>query len=59
MRNGVEISTTYEYNIYLIVLQEFCVKKNGRFEVLAMIGLFGTIFSVTEMYPFLWYTICL
>ncbi|XP_076950133.1 uncharacterized protein LOC143623015 isoform X2 [Bidens hawaiensis] len=29
--------------------EEFCVKKNGRFEVLAMIGLFGTIFSVTEI----------
>ncbi|KAK1426012.1 hypothetical protein QVD17_14679 [Tagetes erecta] len=32
--------------------QEFCVKKNGRFEVLAMLGLFGMLFSVIEIVIF-------
>jgi len=35
----------------LLLLQEFCVKKKDRVEVLAMLGLFGTLVSVIEMYP--------
>ncbi|MFS7908912.1 putative solute carrier family 35 member SLC35F1/F2/F6 [Helianthus anomalus] len=32
---------------------EFCVKNNGRLEVLTMLGLFGMLLSVIEMYPFM------
>lgn len=35
----------------LLLLQEFCVKKKDRVEVLAMLGLFGALVSVIEMYP--------
>lgn len=33
-------------------MQEFCVKRKDRVEVVAMIGVFGMIVSVAEMYPF-------
>ncbi|KVI07935.1 Protein of unknown function DUF914, eukaryotic, partial [Cynara cardunculus var. scolymus] len=33
--------------------EEFCVKKVGRIEVITMLGLFGMLMSVVEMYPFL------
>ncbi|MFS7944613.1 putative solute carrier family 35 member SLC35F1/F2/F6 [Helianthus anomalus] len=33
--------------------EEYCVKKVGRIEVVAMLGLFGMLVSLTEMYPFL------
>lgn len=33
-------------------MQEFCVKKKDLIEVVAMIGLFGMLVSVVEMYPF-------
>ncbi|KAE9465552.1 hypothetical protein C3L33_02526, partial [Rhododendron williamsianum] len=31
--------------------EEFCVKKKDRVEVVSMIGLFGTLVSVCQMYP--------
>ncbi|PWA50615.1 hypothetical protein CTI12_AA471050 [Artemisia annua] len=33
--------------------EEYVVKKVGRVEVLAMFGVFGTLVSIMEMYPFL------
>jgi solute carrier family 35, member F1/2 len=33
------------------IVQEFCVKKRDRVEVVAMLGVFGTLISVIEMYP--------
>ncbi|XP_035830523.1 solute carrier family 35 member F1 isoform X5 [Helianthus annuus] len=33
--------------------EEYCVKKVGRIEVIAMLGLFGMLVSLIEMYPFL------
>ena len=40
-------------NLYHVLnLQEFCVKKVDRVEVLTMLGLFGMLSSVVEMYPF-------
>lgn len=33
--------------------QEFCVKKVGRVEVITMLGLFGMLMTVVELYPFL------
>lgn len=33
-------------------MQEFCVKKKDLVEVVSMIGLFGMLVSVCEMYPF-------
>ena len=32
-------------------LQEFCVKKKDRVEVICMIGVYGFLVSVVEMYP--------
>ena len=34
-------------------MQEFCVKKKNRIEVVAMIGVYGFLVSAVEMYPFL------
>lgn len=38
--------------LILFVLQEFCVKKIDRVEVVFMIGVYGFLASVCEMYPF-------
>lgn len=35
-------------------MQEFCVKKKDRVEVVSMLGAFGTLVTVCEMYPFHW-----
>lgn len=32
-------------------MQEFCVKKKNRIEVVAMIGAYGFLVSVVEVYP--------
>lgn len=32
-------------------MQEFCVKRKNLFEVLTMLGVFGALVSVCEMYP--------
>ena len=35
----------------LLTLQEFCVKKKDRVEVVCMIGVFGFLVTMCEMYP--------
>uniref|UniRef100_A0A251SQG7 Putative solute carrier family 35 member SLC35F1/F2/F6 n=1 Tax=Helianthus annuus TaxID=4232 RepID=A0A251SQG7_HELAN len=45
---GAEVFFALSY-----VGEEFCVKNNGRLEVLTMLGLFGMLLSVIEMYPFM------
>lgn len=35
----------------LLIMQEFCVKKKDRVEVIAMLGVFGLLVSAAEMYP--------
>lgn len=35
-----------------LVMQEFFVKKKDRVEVVAMLGVFGVLISICEMYPF-------
>lgn len=39
-------------DLLLLKLQEFCVKKRDRMEVVCMIGVFGFLVSVCQMYPF-------
>ena len=33
-------------------MQEYCVKKNDRVELVAMLGLFQLLVSIIQMYPF-------
>lgn len=37
---------------HLLDMQEFCVKKAGRIEVIAMFALFAMLVSIVEMYLF-------
>ncbi|MFS7950873.1 putative solute carrier family 35 member SLC35F1/F2/F6 [Helianthus anomalus] len=39
--------------VFSNVGEEYCEKKVGRIEVIAMLGLFGMLVSLIEMYPFL------
>ncbi|KAM0043963.1 putative solute carrier family 35 member SLC35F1/F2/F6 [Helianthus debilis subsp. tardiflorus] len=41
------------FYVFSNVGEEYCVKKVGRIEVIAMLGLFGMLVSLIEMYPFL------
>lgn len=34
-------------------MQEFCVKQKDLVEVISMLGVFGLLVSVCQMYPFL------
>lgn len=33
-------------------MQEFCVKKKDRVEVICMIGVYGFLVTVVQVYPF-------
>lgn len=45
--------------VLVSVLQEFIVKKYDRVELVSMIGVYGFLVSLCEMYPFICYRLLL